>query len=257
MALKKYQKYWEILGEEDPLWAVITDKTKRMKWKEHLDEFFQLGDIEIEGIIGYLTEKGVSFNRQKALDFGCGVGRLARSLCKIFDFVIGVDISQPMLDKAIELNAEVKNCTFYLNTKPDLSIFETESFDFIYSSLVLQHIPPKFSLNYIKEFIRLLSPKGVAVFQIPFRSHHRFYKRILFRFIPKFIKKIHFQRHTGIQSHIEMNNVSKKKILGAIQSNKAKLIEFIPKLVLGDRITLNGVYIVKKYKIISVNHFNK
>jgi SAM-dependent methyltransferase len=56
---------------------------------------------------------------------------------------------------------------FHHNTTDDLGLFEDESFDFIYTRLVLQHIPPEHALRYVDEFIRVLRPGGVAVFQAP------------------------------------------------------------------------------------------
>lgn len=244
--LKRYQKQWEILGENDPLWAVLTDNTKRGSWEKYLNDFFLSGKVEIEGIINYLEEKKISFYRKKALDFGCGVGRLTRFLCKFFNSVIGVDVSHTMLEKAKELNSNLKNCFFYLNTKPDLRDFESESFNFIYSSLVFQHLSPDISLNYIRDFVRLLSPDGVAVFHIPFKSPHRIHRRIFTRLIPRFMKQKHFERQTGIKSLMESHYIPKEKIFAVIQSNDARLIEFIPKVIWKDKVLRTGIYIIKK-----------
>ena len=41
------------------------------------------------------------------------------------------------------------------------------AFDFVYSSLVLQHMKPEYSQNYIKEFLRILAPGGLVYFQLP------------------------------------------------------------------------------------------
>jgi hypothetical protein len=45
------------------------------------------------------------------------------------------------------------------------------SFDFIYSDIALQHIPPDQSRAYIAEFLRVLRPGGLAVFQLT--AEHR------------------------------------------------------------------------------------
>jgi SAM-dependent methyltransferase len=44
-------------------------------------------------------------------------------------------------------------------------------FDFIVSNIVLKHVPPEIACSYIREFLRVLAPEGIAVFQLP--SHHR------------------------------------------------------------------------------------
>src|SRR5262249_3108618 len=60
-----------------------------------------------------------------------------------------------------------QRCGFVLNETNDLAVFPDDAFDFVYSSLVLQHMKPEYSQNYIKEFLRVLAPGGLPVFQIP------------------------------------------------------------------------------------------
>ena len=49
-----------------------------------------------------------------------------------------------------------------------LRLFPDQHFDFIYSHITLQHIEPKLSARYIREFVRVLAPGGVLIFQLPF-----------------------------------------------------------------------------------------
>jgi SAM-dependent methyltransferase len=72
-----------------------------------------------------------------------------------------------MIESANKLNRYPDRCHYYLNEKSDLSYFPAEHFDFIYSKIVLQHMEQVYSKAYIKEFLRILSPNGVLVFQIP------------------------------------------------------------------------------------------
>ena len=44
---------------------------------------------------------------------------------------------------------------------------ESSSVDFIYSRLVLQHMRPRFIRRYLAEFVRILKPGGVLLFQLP------------------------------------------------------------------------------------------
>jgi SAM-dependent methyltransferase len=50
-----------------------------------------------------------------------------------------------------------------------LRMFSDGSFSFVLSMIVLQHIAPSYSHRYIAEFIRVLKPGGIAVFQVPGR----------------------------------------------------------------------------------------
>ena len=104
--------------------------------------------------------------RQRALDFGCGVGRLSRPLAERFRECVGLDISEGMLKLARELNDDRQNCHFVVNASPDLEQFESGSFDFVYSALVIQHMPSAEMVEaYVGEFLRVLRPGGLAVFQ--------------------------------------------------------------------------------------------
>lgn len=76
----------------------------------------------------------------KILDYGCGVGRLAKEIInqKSFDVtleVYGVDASRDMLRLA---EANVDSPRFHVKTPPDLG---DEKFDIAYCVYVLQHVP--------------------------------------------------------------------------------------------------------------------
>jgi ubiquinone/menaquinone biosynthesis C-methylase UbiE len=115
-------------------------------------------------------ELGLPHQRKSALDFGCGVGRMARSLASHFESYTGVDISEPMIAQAREWNFDCTQCRFILNTTGDLRVFDNASFDLIHSRFVLQHLPSRALVeSYLRDFIRILKPGGLLVFQLPCR----------------------------------------------------------------------------------------
>jgi SAM-dependent methyltransferase len=156
---------WQSLGSDDPLWAILSDpRAKGGKWS--VEEFLHTGQTEIDRVFGWLDQQGVKgLKLDRALDFGCGAGRLTQALAKRFDRCVGVDVAASMLEAARKL-APPDNCEFVLNDQTDLKLFPDKSFDFVYSSIVLQHIPHPFAVSYIAEFCRLLKPGGALVFQI-------------------------------------------------------------------------------------------
>lgn len=162
--LKRLQNNWEKLAQTDPLWAILVNPHKKGgRWS--LDEFFAKGTKEICEIMNCLEIHNIEFNKRRALDFGCGVGRLTQALSTNFEQVTGVDISNEMIELAIKLN-KIDNCKFILNSSKDLLHFNPNSYDFIYSNLVLHHMHPRLALNYLAEFMRILEPQGVLVFQV-------------------------------------------------------------------------------------------
>ena len=122
-------------------------------------------------MLGELDAQGVVTNRGSALDFGCGVGRLTQALGGHFASVVGVDISREMCNLATELNRFPNTISYICNDAPDLRVVPDNAFDFIVSSIVLQHLQPEFAVGYLKEFFRVLAPDGIMVVQLP--SHRR------------------------------------------------------------------------------------
>jgi SAM-dependent methyltransferase len=72
-----------------------------------------------------------------------------------------------MVAKARELHGGLPNVEFRVNTSERLESLESDSIDLVYTRLVLQHMPPRYIRAYLAEFVRVLRPGGVAVFQLP------------------------------------------------------------------------------------------
>jgi len=168
MNLGKLQECWNALGETDPLWAILADPAKKGgKWD--WDDFFRTGECDIEKVLGRVAAQGIEIHHGKALDFGCGVGRLTQALGLHFEECVGVDIAPSMIRLAREHNRRGARCRYELNAHPDLRLFADNTFDFVYSTLVLQHMRPDYAKCYISEFLRVLAPGGCVVFTLPSR----------------------------------------------------------------------------------------
>jgi SAM-dependent methyltransferase len=166
MDIQDLQRNWDEFGKTDPLWAIMTEPDKRDgKWDRAA--FFKTGADQIASAMRQISELGITPARDRCLDFGCGVGRLTQALCDHFDQCCGVDIAPSMIALAEQYNRYPQRCRYYVNAFPDLRIFEDRTFDFVYSCIVLQHMYPVYSKSYIKEFLRILRPGGVLVFQMP------------------------------------------------------------------------------------------
>ena len=168
----RHRQDWDRLAEADALWAVLTKPgTKGGRWD--VDEFFATGEAEIAHVLTVAGPLGRPSRRAQALDFGCGVGRLTRALAGRFDVVVGVDVSEAMIDQARRYNGAYRTCEFRLNTDGDLRQFDSASFDFVYSNIVLQHLRSVPEITaYLDELIRITRPDGLVVFglanRIPF-----------------------------------------------------------------------------------------
>ena len=158
--------YWDRHAQKDPMWAVLSDPAKKgRKWD--LQEFMRNGEREIALLWHQLAQLQLVPGHHTALDFGCGIGRLAQALARRFDLVVGVDISPSMVAVARNIDRYPSIVDYMCNPHPDLRDLHSRSSDFIYSNIVLQHVVPQLSIGYLNEFFRLLKPGGVLVFQLP------------------------------------------------------------------------------------------
>lgn len=168
MELDELRQHWQTFGEEDPLWAILSSPGKRGgAW--NIDEFLATGQVDVEFAMRRLEEQGVVVARRRALDFGCGVGRLTQALANHFERCDGVDLAGSMIARADALNPDPERIHFHENKTSDLRLFEAGSFDFVLSLLVLQHMEPTLICAYLREIVRVLRPGGVAYFNLPER----------------------------------------------------------------------------------------
>ncbi len=164
MNIDEIHKNWTALGNEDPMWVILTDSAKKgNRWG--VDDFFATGRKEIKDVLEKIEKMGIDLQFGKALDFGCGLGRLSQALGNYFTSVDGVDVSASMIEKAKFFNKRPEIVRYHLNVKTDLEGFASNTYDFIYSAMCLQHIPTNFQKIYIAELVRLLKPGGIACFQ--------------------------------------------------------------------------------------------
>lgn len=206
--MKKFVDYiqeWESNAEKDAYWSVLTSSQFEMTpWDK--PQFFQTGIQEIRSLREYIKKKEIPLSFEgKALDFGCGVGRLSSALAPFFEEVWGVDISRSMISEAnLALSPSIKNVHYIQNPSPDLKIFKNNEFDFIYSNIVLQHIGRKNQLHYLSEMARVMKIGGWMVVQIPSEKIHTSLlgkiKGLLTGWIPHRLKKkilVDFLNHSS------------------------------------------------------------
>jgi SAM-dependent methyltransferase len=164
--LEQLQKQWNIGEESKALRAVLTRHGDL-----NVSAFLRSGVVQVDDLLRSLDEHGLDWHQWRAvLDFGCGPGRLSQAFAAHFVDVTGVDLAPSMVELARSYAAASRSpCRFEVNARPDLSLFPDCKFDLVYSNLVLQHMPPELSRSYMAEFVRVLKPGGVAVFQLPSR----------------------------------------------------------------------------------------
>jgi SAM-dependent methyltransferase len=95
-------------------------------------------------------------HRSRALDAGCGSGRHAIVLAERFDQVVGIDISEPLINLARRSRENVQYQVGDLMNFADLN-----GFDLVFSSTTLHHLPDlDAALEHLRELVK---PGGRAV----------------------------------------------------------------------------------------------
>lgn len=145
---------WRELGATQPYWGVLTHADYRTEnlTPANLDAFYASGEAHIGDIVRRLTILTGKRPGGRALDFGCGTGRLARAMCDHAGPVTGYDISAGMLDQARQRGGAAT----YVEALPD------GPFDWINSFIVFQHIAPMRGLAILEDLASRLAEDGVV-----------------------------------------------------------------------------------------------
>lgn len=130
------------------------------------EEFFATGAGLVKEMASEL-KRLPSGKDLRALEIGCGPGRLLRPMSAYFAEIHGVDVSDEMVARARGNLAGVPNAFAQVASGSDLAMFPDAHFDFVYSYAVFQHIPShEVVFSYLRETVRVLRPGGVARLQI-------------------------------------------------------------------------------------------
>jgi len=163
--LDKMRQDWDERARENARFYVNTERTD---WTD--EEFFESGRRTVREEI--LTDminicQGKDPKQMKAIEIGCGAGRVTRALAEIFGEVHGVDVSGEMVELAREALRGMPNAHVYQNNGMDLGVIPPGEYDFAFSSIVFQHIPSREIIeSYVQDLHRLLKPGALFKFQV-------------------------------------------------------------------------------------------
>ncbi|NUS99572.1 MAG: class I SAM-dependent methyltransferase [Sphingomonas sp.] len=154
-------KNWEKFGRQDPYFGVLAEERFAAgRINDNRDEFFESGRASVAHILARYKRHFGPPQRGRALDHGCGVGRLSLPLAGEFDSVVGLDVSPSMLAEARENARRLKVDNVQFDLADDQLSRASGEFDFVNSYLVLQHIPVRRGLMILDELIERVRPGG-------------------------------------------------------------------------------------------------
>src|SRR5712691_11132287 len=130
--------------------------------------FFATGAEVIKGLEWELRRVPAAQRANwRALEIGCGPGRLMRPMSAHFAEIHGVDVSDEMIALAREKLRGISHAHVHATDGASLAVFADDWFDFVYSYAVFQHVPTREVVSeYFREIRRVLKPGGYARLQI-------------------------------------------------------------------------------------------
>ena len=138
-------------------------------WQNEWDlkSFLASGEEDITRLVVPTLERcSLVLGGMRMLELGCGVGRMTHSFARRFEQVYAFDISREMLSRARQIHCGETNILWLLSNGANLACVATDSMDFVFSYLVLQHLPEEaLALQYIREMLRVLKPGCAFLFQ--------------------------------------------------------------------------------------------
>jgi ubiquinone/menaquinone biosynthesis C-methylase UbiE len=157
---------WEWFGSTDPYWAVFTEDRFRKAnlSSESLVVFYASGVEYVDRMLSTVrSQLDAGFNPSRALDFGCGVGRVTIPLAERCPDVVGVDVSVSMLREA-RAQAQARGLTNVSWVQGDDQLTAVDGlFDLVHSYIVFQHIPGERGERLFRRLLELLSEGGIGV----------------------------------------------------------------------------------------------
>jgi SAM-dependent methyltransferase len=164
-------KDWTRWGREDPYFGVLADQRfSGGSIEAHREEFFASGRGFVTEVLRRYERHFGTLPRGRALDHGCGVGRLTLSLAREFATVDGLDVAPDMLAEARRNagQAGADNVGFAL--ADDQLSNASDGYDFVNSHLVLQHIPVGRGLRILGRLLDKVERGGGFHFNVSFRT---------------------------------------------------------------------------------------
>lgn len=223
--MSRYEKEWEKWGGRDPYFAVLTDDRFRAENlnDESVAEFFESGRAYVEFLLSIVRERfDESFSPRMILDFGCGVGRLTIPFSETGAEVLGIDISNAMIEQAArhaeqrgDSNARFEHLTRFLD-RP------RQQFDLVNAYITFQHVPSRDGERFLRRLIDSVGEGGFAAIHLLHARPGRYWKPLADwarRFVPgaNAVANLLLGKPAGTP-HMQMNVHDVNSFLGQLQT---------------------------------------
>jgi 2-polyprenyl-3-methyl-5-hydroxy-6-metoxy-1,4-benzoquinol methylase len=185
-ALRTERERWERLAR-DPYYAVLNVEQHRDARMTEEDRacFARSGEDDMARTVDEIRRWVVAdFAPRRAVDFGCGVGRLTIPIARLSGHVTGIDISDAMLAEARRNCAAngVANVDFVTSDAYFAGGVDAEApIDFVHAYIVFQHMVPAAGLWVADALVRRLAPGGVGALHFTYARRASRLRRVVHR----------------------------------------------------------------------------
>lgn len=210
------EQTWTRLGQLEPHWSVISaERFRQAELDANRAEFYASGQGDVETFLAFLARNDVdTAGFHKALEYGCGVGRVTRFLAQRFSKVVACDISPSHLAQADQyLKACAIDNVTCVRIRSLADIDGPADLDVVFCVIVLQHNPPPAIVAILHKLLARLRPGGVAYFQVP--THAVDYS----------FNVNDYMAHGLEAGHIEMHYVPQRRLFQIAQASDCDVLE--------------------------------
>jgi ubiquinone/menaquinone biosynthesis C-methylase UbiE len=158
------RREWDLIARRNAFYGVVSWPEFEALDQVDRDKFWALGRESVDDVLARLplgdTRAGTM------VEIGCGLGRMTHRFAERFGRVYAVDVSPEMLRRAKTQWVGLTNVDFVLGHGNDFPGIVDRSVDFVFSYIVLQHVPDQTIVkDYLRETARVLKPGGLAYLQ--------------------------------------------------------------------------------------------
>lgn len=176
--LDRMREQWDAMARRNAFYGVVSWPEFQALDQVDREKFWETGRKEVDLFLERLNlgETG----SWSMVEIGCGLGRMTHRFAERFGKVYAVDVSPEMFGRAKTQWTHLPNVEFILGHGNDFPGVSDRSVDFVFSFIVLQHVPdPQIVKDYLCEAARVLKPGGLAYLQFrtdiqTFRQHQSF-----------------------------------------------------------------------------------
>ena len=232
---------WDVLARIEPFGSVLSRPDLRSSWS--VDRFFTTGEQEIQRVLADACALSLSIRRGRALDFGCGPGRVTHALAQHFERVDGVDLSPAMIALAKRLDRGGRGVTYHLNDGLELP---GGGYDFVYSTLVLQHLRPRAIGEILRVLVGGLAPGGVLACQLP--SHPTWTPPgVFYRLAPNTLRRVVNRHRYRLAAPVEMHWLRRRRVEALVEHSGGRVRAIQPDASAGPTLVSHRYWVTRGY----------